>query len=109
MSVQKTARISKLGLRKGAKKNLDKMKRVMARNIKSLESRIHSLQQDLETRQEALKTLTVESYVPTRSNNEGIDLQDFTCGRKRNAKRNNSNAHGYNTLRRFFQGSGTRT
>lgn len=51
-------------LRKGAKKSLTKMKKVLTRYIKREEASVRYAQQEVERAQDNLKTLTLDSYIP---------------------------------------------
>lgn len=60
-------------LRKGATKSLDKMKKVLKRNILDVESVYQSAKWDYERELRALEELTVDSYVSARN---GIPMCD---------------------------------
>ena len=60
-------------LRKGAVKSLDKMKKILKRNIKDAEQKLESAQNSLKWEKRQLEKLTVDSYVYAR---EGVSVAD---------------------------------
>lgn len=60
-------------LRKGAVKSLDKMKKILERNVKDAEQKLKSAQNSLEWEKRQLEELTIDSYVCAR---EGVSVSD---------------------------------
>ena len=53
-------------LRKGAVKSLDKMKKILERNIKDAEQKLKSAQNSLEWEKRQLEEITIDSYICAR-------------------------------------------
>lgn len=62
-------------LRKGAVKSLDKMRKILERNIKDAEFKLTSAQQNLEWEKRKLEELTLDSYVWAR---DGVSMEDVS-------------------------------
>ena len=62
-------------LRKGAVKSLDKMRKILERNVKDAEYKLKSAQQNLEWEKSKLEELTLDSYVYAR---EGVSMEDVS-------------------------------
>lgn len=62
-------------LRKGAVKSLDKMRKILERNIKDAEYKLASAQRDLEWEKGQLEELTLDSYVWAR---DGVSMEDVS-------------------------------
>ena len=62
-------------LRKGAVKSLDKMRKVLERNVKDAEYKLKSAQQNLEWEKSKLAELTLASYVYAR---DGVSMEDVS-------------------------------
>ena len=62
-------------LRKGAVKSLDKMRKILERNIKDAEYKLTSAQHNLEWEKRKLEDLTLDSYVWAR---DGVSMEDVS-------------------------------
>lgn len=62
-------------LRKGAAKSLDKMRKILERNIKDAEYKLTSAKQNLEWKKRELDELTLDSYVYARN---GVSMEDVS-------------------------------
>lgn len=62
-------------LRKGATKSLDKMRKILERNLKDAEYKLTSAQQNLEWEKRKLEELTLDSYVWAR---DGVSMEDVS-------------------------------
>lgn len=62
-------------IRKGAEKNLEKMQKVMKRDVKSLESEIKYLQSQLEYRIKDIEEVSIDSYIRVKDN---TSLEDYS-------------------------------
>lgn len=60
-------------LRKGAVKSLDKMKKILERNVKDAEQKLKFAQNDLDWEKRKLEELTIDSYIYVR---EGVSISD---------------------------------